>query len=231
MIYTQETVAKAIGKSWASLLWEEFNKPYLRNLQKTMTLDRASSIVSPDAQYVFRAFRETPYDELMVVIIGDKPLPDPRFADGLAYSVSNEAFTHQVPLMTTAILEEIERDYGFKDPYPEIDLTRWAKQGVLLLNRSLTVRRQYGQIGDINTLWHTFTNQVVSRISDGVRPIVFMLWDESFYDLELLIDESTHWIIKTTNPLSSKEPSFLGSSCFSMCNELLVNDYGKGINW
>ncbi len=228
---TQFQVAKTIGKSWAELLWDEFNKPYMGSLQKAVASERLSYDIWPEKQNVFRALKETPYTNLKVVIIGQDPYSTPELATGLAFSVSNDTLDKDVPPSLKNILKEIEADYGFKEPYPEIDLSRWAKQGVLLLNRVLTVR-QHAPESHANLGWQDFTERVIREIGQAKKSVVFLLWGAYARDAKEFIDPFTHWIIETSHPSPlSAHRSFFGSKCFSKCNERLKEEGHKPINW
>lgn len=228
---TKEQVAKVLGPTWAEKLWSEFNQPYMGHIQRTVKQDREIFGVWPESKNVLRAFTETPYDELKVVIIGQDPYHTPGLANGLAFSVTNDLFEKDVPPSLKNILKEVEDDCGFRDPVPEWDLTRWAKQGVLLLNRSLTVREHiagsHSQIG-----WFRFTDRVVEAISEGERQVVFLLWGRHAQSAAERVDPFKHWLIKTPHPSPlSAYRGFFGSRCFSECNSYLVKEGRDPIIW
>jgi len=229
---TQEIAAKVVGPSWASRIWDEFNAPYMGSLQKAVASDRAMVEVFPSKENVFRAFKETPYDEVRVVIVGQDPYHTPGLATGLAFSVPNETGDWDVPPSLKNILKEVEDDVGFKDPYPEIDLTRWAKQGVLLLNRTLTVRehapRSHADLG-----WHYFTERVIKEIShDMDTDIVFMLWGSDAQAATDFMDPFNDLWLRASHPSPlAAYRSFFGCKHFSKCNEWLEKKGLGGINW
>lgn len=229
---TQSQVAKTIGDSWAELLWDEFNAPYMGSLQRAVASERLSYDVWPEKQHVFRALKETPYSDLKVVILGQDPYHTPGMATGLAFSVSNEIFESDVPPSLKNILKEVEADCGFRDPSPEIDLTRWAKQGVLLLNRVLTVR-QHAPESHANLGWQDFTERVIREIGHKDRkPVIFLLWGAYARNSKIFIDPFSHRIIETSHPSPlSAHRSFFGSKCFSRCNERLKEEGYTEINW
>ena len=230
---TKQQIVPVLGESWAELLWEEFNQPYMGRLQRAVKKDRSRFTIWPKKEDVFRAFQETPYDELKVVIIGQDPYFNPGLATGLSFSVSNDTFDKDVPPSLKNILKEVEDDCGFKDPYPEIDLTRWAKQGVLLLNRSLTVRERipnsHSHLG-----WYIFTERVVEVISKGPRFVVFLLWGSNARQMDTSIDLFDHITLQASHPSPrSAHVSFFGCKHFSKCNKWLTEEYGEGgaIKW
>ena len=228
---TQEIAAKALGPSWASVMWDEFNKPYVGPLQRAVASDRKDGEVFPSKENVFRALKETPYDKVKVVILGQDPYHTPGMANGLAFSVPEEIFYDKLPPSLQNILMEVESDVGFKEPAPSQDLTRWAHQGVLLLNRTLTVRahsaNSHSHLG-----WDLFTNRVLHELGYGEKPIVFMLWGNSAQEAKNQIDPFTKWIIQTSHPSPlSAYRGFFGSRCFSKCNEHLASEGLEEINW
>lgn len=227
----QSQVAKTIGDSWAKLLWDEFNAPYMGPLQQAVASERRSYDIWPEKQDVFRALKETPYTDLKVVILGQDPYHTPGLANGLAFSVSNDTFDKDVPPSLRNILKEVEEDCGFKDPYPEIDLTRWAKQGVLLLNRVLTVR-QHSPESHSNLGWQNFTERVITEIGQAEKSVVFLLWGAYARDAREFIDPFLHWIIESSHPSPlSAHRGFSGSKCFSECNKYLKTNGHTEINW
>jgi len=174
--FKPEQLRSQIG-DWVNLpLWKEFNKKYMRYLQKFVRKERKKYTVYPDKEDVFRAFRLCSPSDLKCVILGQSPYHTGE-ADGLAFS--NGGDYQNISPSLQNIFKEVENDVGFKDVAPDPDLSRWAEQGVLLLNTSLTVRE-----GDADShlkidgkkLWQRFTKKALRICSAITKPVVFMLW-------------------------------------------------------
>ena len=220
-----------IPAEWNNIISEEFDKLYFKGLTKKVRGEYVKQVVYPPPKKIFRAFELCKPDDICVVILGQDPYHTPGVADGLAFSTLSE---NKVPPSLQNIFKEIESEYGQgtknicnKDP----DLTRWAKQGVLLLNASLSVRK-----GEANSHadygWHTFTDAVISAISQHNTHVVFMLWGAFAQQKSQLIDEDKHLILTAPHPSPfSAHLGFLGCNHFKQVN-IYLKDNNKGeIDW
>lgn len=220
-----------IPAEWRNLVSEEFDKLYFDGLVKKVREEYLTKIVYPSPKHIFRAFELCLPTDIRVVILGQDPYHTHGVADGLAFSTqSNNSTKNKIPPSLMNIFKEIELEYSGscnRDP----DLTRFAKQGVFLLNTSLSVRK-----GEANSHadygWHTFTDAVISAISNNNNHVVFMLWGAYAQKKSQLIDKDKHLILKAPHPspLSSYR-GFFGCNHFKKANKYLKK-YKKGeINW
>lgn len=216
-----------IAPEWKKLLEEEFEKPYFRELRAKVRSEYLKGPVFPPPGKVFRAFELTKPEEVRVVILGQDPYHTPGVADGLAFSSISG---NSVPPSLQNIYTEIENELGVKCERSP-DLTRWAKQGVLLLNASLTVRA-----GDANSHadygWHFFTDAVIHALSEKYEHTAFMLWGAFAGKKEELINWTKHLILKSAHPSPlSAHRGFFGNGHFKAVNEYLKK-HGRGeIDW
>ena len=216
-----------IGDSWKNLLEAEFQKPYFQTLVKFVKEEYSTFKCFPPGNQIFAAFDHCLFDDVKVVIIGQDPYHGPGQANGLCFSV-NDSISHPPSLVN--IFKEIQTDLG--KPYPKSgNLERWAQQGVLLLNATLSVRAN--QAGSHqNKGWEQFTDKVISTISEEREEIIFLLWGKFAQDKSKLIDKSKHNILMSSHPspLSSYR-GFLGCKHFSKCNNILKTKMKSEINW
>ena len=217
-----------INSSWLDVLQNEFNKPYFKNLVDFVKEEYANHECYPSGKQIFNAFEHCNFDDLKIVILGQDPYHGKGQANGLCFSV-NEGVPHPPSLQN--IFKEIEIDVGSK--YPKSgNLERWADQGVLLLNATLTVRS--GEAGSHqNKGWETFTDAVISCISNQRKNVVFMLWGSFAKSKSKLIDESKHYVLKSghPSPLSANRGLWFGNRHFSKTNYYLTNKGYKEILW
>ena len=215
--------------SWKEVLKNEFTKPYFLEIVTFLKTERsAGKIIYPPGPLIFNAFNQTPFDKVKVVIIGQDPYHNPGQAHGLSFSVT--AGTKPPPSLVN-IFKEIKTDTGISMPVEYGDLTRWAEQGVLLLNAILTVRANepasHAKIG-----WMNFTDAVIQKISDQKKGVVFLLWGKFAQEKQVLIDETKHHLLKAPHPSPfSVERGFYGCKHFSKTNELLIRDGLPPIDW
>ncbi|HMQ44787.1 uracil-DNA glycosylase [Mariniflexile maritimum] len=218
----------AIQESWKPLLEPEFEKTYFKNLIEFVKKEYAVHTCFPKGNQIFNAFNSCPFDAVKVVIIGQDPYHDYGQAHGLCFSV-NDGTKHPPSLIN--IFKEIETDLGI--PYPESgNLTRWAHQGVLLLNATLTVRAH--QAGSHqNKGWEVFTNAVIKLISDKKEHVVFLLWGGYAKQKAILIDSVKHRILTSghPSPLSANRGYWFGNKHFSKANFLLEQVAQSPIEW
>lgn len=216
-----------IHESWKRLLENEFAKDYFQNLCAFVRNQYLVETVYPPPKWVFRAFNECPLDELKVVILGQDPYHTPGVANGLSFS-ANEG--NRIPPSLLNIYKEIGNE--FKTSLPSSpDLSRWAKQGVLLLNATLTVQKSRPGSHQ-GKGWEQFTDEVIKLISAEKEHIVFMLWGAFAKKKESLIDWTKHLVLKSAHPSPfSADHGFFGNNHFKECNEYLVTHGESPIQW
>ena len=216
-----------IDKGWKEHLNQEFDSDYFQNLISFILEEKKKHIVYPQEDEIFSAFKLTPFNKVNVVIIGQDPYHGPDQANGLCFSV-NDGIKKPPSLMN--IFKEIKSDIGTEIPISG-NLQHWAKQGVLLLNASLTVRAQkassHQKIG-----WQKFTDSAIKCISKNKEGVIFILWGRFAQNKENLIDSSKHHILKSVHPSPlSAYNGFFGCKHFSKTNEILTQSNLKPIQW
>ena len=215
--------------SWKEVLKNEFTKPYFLEIVTFLKTERAAGkTIYPPGPLIFNAFNQTPFDKVRVVILGQDPYHNPGQAHGLSFSVPNGI---KPPPSLVNIYREIQNDTGISMPAEYGNLTRWAEQGVLLLNAILTVRaNQPGSHSKIG--WMEFTDTVIEKISDQKEGVVFLLWGKFAQEKQGLIDETKHFILKAAHPSPySVNQGFYGCRHFSKTNELLEKQGYAPIDW
>lgn len=216
-----------IEESWQNVLQDEFEKPYFKNLVSFVKDEYNSQKVYPSGSQIFSAFQMCPFDEVKVVILGQDPYHGPNQANGLAFSVSDQVRT---PPSLINIFKEIKSDLG-KDIPATGNLERWAKQGVLLLNATLTVRA--GNAGSHQKKgWEEFTDAVVKQVNDKKEHVVFMLWGAYAQKKGAFIDENKHLVLKSAHPSPfAADRGFFGNRHFSKANAYLQQHGKEPIDW
>jgi len=218
-----------IEASWKEVLKNEFTKPYFLEIVAFLKTERAAGkIIYPPGPLIFNAFNQTPFNKVKMVILGQDPYHNPGQAHGLSFSVPNGI---KPPPSLVNIYKEIQTDIGIPMPAQYGNLTRWAEQGVLLLNAILTVRANepasHSKIG-----WMNFTDAVIKKISDEKKGVVFLLWGKFAQDKQVLIDETKHHVLKAAHPSPfSADKGFFGCKHFSKTNDLLIKDGISPIDW
>lgn len=216
-----------IEKSWEEVLQVEFDKPYFENLVGFVKQEYASNTIFPPAGQIFNAFNTCPFNNVKVVILGQDPYHGPGQAHGLCFSVNDGI---QFPPSLQNIFKEITSDLGI--PVPKSgNLTRWAEQGVLLLNATLTVRAS--QAGSHQGKgWEEFTDAVIKTISEKAENVVFILWGSYAIKKKSLINAAKHCILTAPHPspLSSYR-GFFGCKHFSQTNTYLTSKGKTPIEW
>lgn len=210
---------------WTQLLKNEEEKPYFQNLMAFIKDEYSNNRVFPPENLIFNALELTAYKDIRAVIVGQDPYFNPGEAHGLAFSVQKEC---KIPPSLRNIYKEIEEDLGIEPGLG--DLTTWAEQGVLLINRVLTVRE-----GEPNSHkdsgWMVFTEEIIKLISKRDKPVVFFLWGSEAKKLKKIIDER-HLVLESAHPSPlSAYRGFLGSKQFSRCNTFLEENGLGGIDW
>ncbi|HSV12499.1 MAG TPA: uracil-DNA glycosylase [Hanamia sp.] len=217
-----------IEESWKEVLKDEFDKTYFQHVVAFLKAEKASGKkIYPPGSLIFNSFRQTPFSKVKVVIIGQDPYHNPGQAHGLSFSVPDGIAK---PPSLINIFKELKNDLGI--PISENgNLQKWALQGVLLLNASLTVRQNepgsHAQFG-----WLQFTDQVIKKISDEKEGIIFLLWGKFAQGKQALIDETKHFVLKAAHPSPlSANNGFFGCKHFSKTNELLMKQHKNPIDW
>lgn len=217
-----------IEESWKKHLQPEFDKPYFATLTEAVKNEYAHYPCYPPGQLIFNAFNLCPFDKVKVVIIGQDPYHEPGQAMGLSFSVPDGV---QIPPSLVNIYKEIADDLG-KPMSASGDLTRWARQGVLLLNATLTVRAHYANSHQ-RLGWTTFTDAAIKALSDCRDHIVFMLWGGFARGKKYLIDQQRHLVLESVHPspLSANRGGWFGQHQFSRCNAYLEQNGETPIDW
>lgn len=217
-----------IDPSWQQHIGAEFNKPYFANLASFVKQEYATTTCYPPGQLIFNAFNLCPFDKVKVVIIGQDPYHEPMQAQGLSFSVADGV---ALPPSLQNIFKEINNDLG--KPMPQSgDLTRWARQGVLLLNATLTVRAHQAASHQRHG-WEQFSDAVISTLSSQYDHLVFILWGGYARSKASLIDRSRHMVLESVHPspLSANRGGWFGNHHFSKCNAYLREHGIQEIDW
>jgi uracil-DNA glycosylase len=212
---------------WYPLLAGEFDKPYWKSLMAFVSEERARATVYPPPDEVFAALHLTSYASVKVLILGQDPYHGPRQAHGLCFSVRPGV---PKPPSLENICKELEADVGC--PTPESgSLEKWARQGVLLLNATLTVRARQAASHQ-NRGWETFTDEVIKVVNAKPERVVFILWGSSARKKKVLVDTNRHVIIESAHPSPlSAHNGFLGSKPFSRANQALIEAGIGPVDW
>jgi uracil-DNA glycosylase len=222
-----ERVEPVIEPGWKEMLLEEFSKDYFSTLKLFLLEEKKKYRIFPQGSLIFNAFNHTPFNKVKVVLLGQDPYHGAGQAHGLCFSVQEGI---QKPPSLVNILKELKTDLGI-DPPQHGNLTRWADQGVLLLNATLTVREN--QAGSHqNHGWETFTDAAIRQLSLHRTGLVFMLWGNYAAAKKSLIDTSRHHILATVHPSPlSAHRGFFGCRHFSQANNLLRQQGVGEIDW
>lgn len=216
-----------IEESWKSLLKYEFEKPYFETLAQFVKDEYKSSTIYPPAKLIFNAFNTTPFCDVKIVIVGQDPYHQPGQANGLCFSVNDGI---RIPPSLVNIYKEINSDLGTPIPISG-NLYRWAKQGVLLLNATLTVKA--GLPGSHQGKgWEEFTDSVIRCLSENQNNLVFMLWGSYAQKKGVTIDTQKNLVLKSPHPSPlSAHRGFFGNKHFSKANEYLLSKGKIPIEW
>jgi uracil-DNA glycosylase len=217
-----------IEESWKEVLKDEFEKIYFQHIVTFLKAEKASGkIIYPRGSLIFNSFKQTPFSKIKVVIIGQDPYHNAGQAHGLSFSVPDGI---PKPPSLLNIFKELKNDLGIEIS-EKGNLEKWASQGVLLLNASLTVRQNepgsHAQIG-----WLQFTDEVIKKISTEKEGIIFLLWGKFAQEKQSLIDETKHFVLKAAHPSPfSASNGFFGCKHFSKTNEILMKQQKNPIDW
>jgi len=216
-----------IEDSWKSRLETEFNKPYFEFLISFVKEEYKTQTIYPPAKLIFNAFEACNWDNLKVVILGQDPYINPEQAMGLSFSVPDGI---RKPPSLLNIFKEIKKELNQEIPISG-DLTRWANQGILLLNSVLTVRAGLSNSHQ-GKGWETFTDEVIQLISREKEGVVFLLWGSPARKKAGFIDGSKHLVLESAHPSPmSVERGFFGNGHFVKCNEYLISKGQNPIIW
>ena len=216
-----------IEESWKTVLKEEFNKSYFYALKEFVVEEKKQYTVYPEGPNIFNAFSYTPFNKVKVVIIGQDPYHGPGQAHGLSFSVPEGI---PKPPSLQNIFKELQSDVGKEIPTSG-NLESWARQGVLLLNATLTVRANQPTSHQKHG-WETFTDTVIKTLSKEKSGLVFLLWGRFAQDKEQLIDTTRHFVLKAAHPSPlSAYHGFLGCKHFSQTNDILRAQGATPIEW
>lgn len=216
-----------IDPTWNKALATEWNAPYFAGLTDFVRSAYRSGTIYPPAGKIFAAFDSTPFDKVKVVILGQDPYHEPGQANGLCFSVADNV---TLPPSLVNIFKEIESDLGVK-PYPSGDLSRWATQGVLLLNSTLTVEAHRAGSHQ-GKGWEEFTDAAIAALSNGREGLVFMLWGSYAIRKGAHIDRSRHLVLTSPHPSPlSAYRGFFGNHHFSRANAYLQAHGQSPIDW
>lgn len=215
-----------ISKNWLELLKDEFDKDYFKHLQQFLSDEYQKTTVYPEDKKVFNAFLQTKYSEIKVVILGQDPYINEHQAHGLCFSVESGA----IPPSLKNIYKEIKAELGGDIPNNG-NLTKWARQGVLLLNSVLTVKSGISN-SHKGKGWEKFTHEVIRKIAEKNTPVVFMLWGGNAKKVVENIDLSNHYVLTSAHPSPlSAFNGFFGNGHFKKCNEFLISQGKTPIDW
>lgn len=216
-----------IEESWYELLHHEFQSEYFLKLKQFLIEEKKQYNIYPPGNLIFNAYNLTPIDNVKVVIIGQDPYHNIGQAHGLCFSVNKNV---DIPPSLKNIYKELQADLGIQ-PATHGNLEKWAEQGVLLLNATLTVRAH--QAGSHQKKgWETFTDATIKAVSQHQKKVVFLLWGRFAQQKEQLIDTTKHIILKAAHPSPlSAHNGFLGCKHFSKTNEILIENNLTPIDW
>lgn len=215
-----------IGNSWDNILKDDFGGENYQNLRRFLAEEYRTHTIYPDMHHIFSALKETAFEDVKVVIIGQDPYHNPGQAHGMCFSVMPGTDT---PPSLVNVFKEIKSDLGIANTNPY--LINWAKQGVLLLNAVLTVRA--GQAGSHRGKgWEILTDSIIKKLNERNEPIVFMLWGAYARSKKGYVTNPNHLVLECAHPSPlSAYNGFFGCKHFSKCNEFLTQNGLKPIDW
>lgn len=216
-----------IGNDWDAVLADEFKKDYYLKLREFLKREYATKTVYPDMYSIFNALKLTPLSKVRAVILGQDPYHEPGQAMGLCFSVGDST---RLPPSLVNIYKELDSDLGLP-PSKSGDLSCWARQGVLLLNTVLTVRR--GEANSHRRMgWEQLTDRIISCVNEKKEPVVFILWGREARSKKSLITSGRHLVIESAHPSPlSAYYGFFGSRPFSRANSFLEENGVQPIDW
>lgn len=223
----KNSISPKIAEPWKNLLIESFSAPYFADLKAFLVEEKKQHIIYPPGNRIFAAFEHIMPEDVKVVIVGQDPYHGPGQANGLCFSVAKGM---KIPPSLQNIFKEMCDDLGCNYP-AHGDLSNWARQGVLLLNTTLTVRAS-SPGSHFGKGWESFTDDVIVRLTAKYSGIVFLLWGKPAQRKESCIAPGKHFVLKAPHPSPfSAHTGFLGCRHFSQCNKILVQQGKTPINW
>ena len=213
-----------IGNDWDQVLKDEYEKPYFKELIKSVNNEYSKEICYPEKENIFRAFRLTPYKDVKVVILGQDPYHGEHEANGLCFSVYNGV---KCPPSLLNIFKELNNDLGIKRD--NTDLTDWASQGILMLNTIMSVEKDK-PLSHKGFGWEIFTDEVIKKIAEKDDKVVFVLWGNYARSKKEFLKNNPTIESAHPSPLSASR-GFFGSKPFSKINEMLKENNKDIINW
>lgn len=225
--YMRISITPRIEDSWKTVMNDEFNKPYFIELKRFILAEKQHYKIYPAGNKIFAAFDATPFNNVKVVLLGQDPYHGEGQAHGLCFSVPEGI---KPPPSLINIFKELESDLGIK-PSHHGNLGKWAEEGVLLLNATLTVRANMAGSHQ-NKGWEIFTDAVIKKLSEFRENIVFILWGAYAQAKEQIIDTGKHYVLKAPHPSPlSANRGFWGCKHFSKTNKILIDKGLKPIDW
>ena len=216
-----------IGNDWNEILKDEFSKEYYLKLRAFLKSEYKSHCIHPDMYDIFNALKWTSYANTKIVILGQDPYHEVGQAHGLAFSVQKGV---KIPPSLLNMYKELHNELGLYIPNNGY-LEKWARQGVLLLNTSLTVRKDMAN-SHRNVGWEILTDKVIKALNEREKPVIFMLWGSNAKAKSMLIDRSKHIVLMSVHPSPlSANRGFFGCNHFKIANEELVKMGEKPIDW
>ncbi len=220
-------IKNILKNDWQDLLSEEMEKDYFKQLVSFLESEYENEKIYPEREDIFNAFNFTPYNQVKAVIFGQDPYHGKGQAYGLAFSVQEDV---KIPPSLRNIYKELNEDLGVDIPNHG-SLTKWAKEGVLLINTILTVRESTPN-SHVGKGWEKFTDRVIELLNEREKPIVFILWGNNAMEKETLITNDHHYIIKSYHPSPfAAYRGFFGSKPFSKTNNFLKSIGEDTIDW
>lgn len=217
-----------IKKNWYELLKEDFEKPYYKELESWLKTEYNTKTIYPKPENVFNALNLVKYTDVKVVIIGQDPYHNPKQAHGLSFSVEEDI---NIPPSLQNIFKELKSDLNCYIPNNG-NLTKWAKQGVLLLNAVLTVQENMAN-SHKGKGWEKITGKIIQLLNEREDPVIFMLWGGSAKAIGKNIDTNKHYVLTSVHPspLSANQGGWFGCKHFSKANEILISLNKEPIDW
>lgn len=213
-------------EEWKTVLEDEFQKDYFEDLIAFLRKETQRTTIYPPGPTIFKAFNNTPFSEVNVVILGQDPYHNPGQAMGLCFSVPKEFRT---PPSLRNVYKELEADLNI-EPASHGDLTHWSKQGVFLLNAILTVEKNK-PASHRKKGWEQFTDAVIQTLSTQKESLVFLLWGNYAKNKKSMIDETKHHVLTAAHPSPLARTGFLGCRHFSKTNDILLKQGKQAIDW
>ena len=222
-----QSIKDSLPQSWQNILSDEFEKPYFKELETFLNNEFENEKIYPANENIFNAFKYTDFNDVEVLLLGQDPYHREGQAHGLSFSVLDNI---SIPPSLRNMYKELETDLGIKSP-KNGNLTKWANQGILLLNAVMTVREKTPN-SHKNKGWEKFTDAVIKKLNERDKPLVFLLWGNYARKKAALIDKSKHIIIEGIHPSPlSASTGFFGSKPFSAINNSLKSIGQKEIDW